>query len=261
MREKKYPLIIQGFTLNALNATTTSSVSTNGTIAQGRGNAKWFDLFPRQNSNIADGTTLSAKFGNTNVLQNVLARTLQAGQAQSQVEYYPIDATPGQTWQIQYGRGLVGASTGETNFQLHVYHENPYDTPEYRCKISEKAHLVRQDMIWEIGSGTTWNGAAQTVQPGNGYVKAMQLMINADITDLTDTIITVSVNGVDVIVDALAALFSMYGNNTIVNRAAMKFPVYIEPNTQIEISVTQLSGARSLGALVCLALTFSGCEQ
>lgn len=259
-KNTQYPLLLQGFTLNELNATTTASISSNGTIAQGRGNAKWFDLFPRVNTNGSEATVLSAKFGNVGILQNVLARTLQAGQAMSQHEYYPIDAVPGQTWQIQYSRGVVGTSTGLTNFHLHVYHVNVFDTLEYRCKVSEQPHLYRQDLIWEIGSGTTWKGNAQTVQPGNGYVKAMQIFINGDITDLTDTILTINVNGVAVMVNALAALFAMYGNNTIVNRTGMRFPIYIEPNTDIDVQITQLSGTRSLGALICVSLLFSGCE-
>lgn len=247
--------------MNQLDATATASVSTNGTISQGRGNGKWFDLFPRANTNGADATTLSVKFGNQGILQNVLARTLQATSAQSQHEYYAIDAVPGQTWQVQYQRGAVGTSIGLTNFQLHVYYDNPFDTFEYRCKLSEKPHLYRQDMIWRIASGGIWKGEAQTVQPGNGYVKAIQLMINADITDLTDTIITVNVNGTAVILNACAALFSMYGSNTIVNRTAMRFPIYIEPNTDINVEIEQLSGARAIGALISLSLIFSGCEK
>jgi hypothetical protein len=261
--ESKYPLIIQGFELNQLNGATTSSVSTNGTISQGRGNGKWFDLLERSNfsTRAADAATASVKIGNQGMLQNVLARTMSSHAPMSQHEYYPIDAVPGQTWQVQFQRGAVGTTLGLTNFHLHIYYENPYDNMQYRCKLSNKPHLYRQDLIWEIGSTTIYNGAKQTVQPGNGYVKAIQLAINYDILDLTDTIITVNVNGVAVILNALASLFAMYGTRTVQNRTAMRFPIYIEPNTDIDISVTQLTGTRSYGALVTLSLIFSGCEE
>lgn len=261
--ESRYPLIIEGFTLNELNGATSGSISSNGTISQGRGNGKWLDLLQRSNfaTRPQDAATVSVKVGNQGLLQNVLARTLQSGGAMSQHEYYPIDAVPGQTWQVQFQRGAVGSTLGLTNCHLHIYYDNPYDNMQYRCKVSNKPHLYRQDMIWEIGSTTIYNGAKQTVQPGNGYVKAIQLAVNYDIADLTDTIITVNVNGVAVILNALAALFAMYGTNTVQNRTAMRFPIYIEPNTDIDISVTQLSGTRSYGALVTLSLIFSGCEQ
>lgn len=258
--QTKYPLLIEGFTLNEINATTTAQRSTSGVISQGRGRAKWFDLVQRT-TNLGDGLVITAKMGNIDVLRAILASSLAIHNALCQAEYFPIDLAPGQTWNIEMRRGDVGSTTNTTNFHLHIYYANQWDLPAFRQKITDKLNLFRQDMIFEIPAGNPYLSTSQTVPNDQGYVNAVQIMINADYTDLTDTLFSLNVNGVAVIQNANAALFAMQGINTIVNRSGVKFPIMIEPDSQISVVTNQLSGARALGQLIVVALFFSGCNK
>ncbi len=254
------PLLVEGFTLNEINALTTAQRSTSGVISQGRGRAKWFDLLPRV-INLGDGLVITAKMGNIDVLRAVLAETYGSDKAITQHEYAPIDLAPGQTWNIEFRRGDVGTTTNTTNFHLHVYYENQYDVLSFRNLRKDKLNLFRQDLIFLIPAGNPFISPSQTVPNDQGYVDAIQIMINADVSDLTDTLITLNVNGVAVINNACAALFATQGAQNIVNRAGVKFPIKIKPDSQISITTNQLNGARAFGKLVAVALYFSGIDE
>lgn len=255
------PLLIEGFTLQSYDGAAVAQRATNGKISEGRGNAKWFDLFVRTFNTSSCNALVTAKFGNTDVLKDFLAANLRQFLPVCLAQYWPIDIQPAQTWNVALARAGYGTDAGTVLLHLHVYYQNIFDTPEFRSRsLNDSLHLVRQDFGFAIGAGNIFRSQEFTLPDQYGDVCAMMVTINADYTDLTDTAISIQVNNTAVMVNVCAALFANAGLNTIVNRSGLKMPVFIQRQSTFKVEIEQLSGARSVGAIVQVGFYFDGCK-
>lgn len=257
MMDTKLPLLIQGFTCNTFAPSATqSSRSTSGSISTFRGIAVWMDVVLRQFTVVADTILLTVRIGNIDIYKAVQLSSLRQELPSSYQQLVPIEGKEGQTWNLTTQTGNVGSATGQITPHLHIYYFNPFDVKART--FDAKLFTYREDILFQIGAGTIFVGKEQTIEADQGNVIAMQLFINADVGDLTDTVLTVTINRVDVLSNVCGAIFAMLGSNGINNKKMLKFPIFIPPSSSVNVSTTQLSGARSVGSVLTLAMYYDG---
>lgn len=232
-KETGVPLIIQGVEMTA--ATVNNKISnTTGTFIKGRGKIVWID-FMLNEVIVTNGNTLGFSGGSVGVIVQEIAQLFRRSIASFLHNYLPTCIDAGQSYNAQIAT-TNNATTFNGNAIMHVYYDNPFDTPEFRAKLdSDLLVLQRQTFRIDLSSGigNKRATASVTVPADHGNVCAVQFTYDGDPLDaMFANRFSISVDGVEFIINACA-----YLTLRDCTRKGLRWPIFIERESEITIAI------------------------
>lgn len=233
-KETGVPLIIQGIEMTA--ATSNNKISnTTGTFIKGRGKIVWIDFLLNEVI-VTNGNTLGFSGGSVGVIIQEIAQLFRRSIGAFLHNYLPVCIDAGQSY-----NAIIETTNNATTFNggamMHVYYDNPFDTPEFRAKMdSDLLVLQRQTFRIDLsGSVATKRAEASIVVPADhGNVCAIQFTYDGDPLDaMFSNKFWIAVDGVDCIIGACA-----YLTLRDCTRKGLRFPIFIERESTITITLT-----------------------